>query len=109
MDLLTRECFGHVTVLASSGSCSLPQSNLWFGYFQSRASLKPDHGDPGAKCPSRTMPAAHVLSSADPCAALEMLQPARDGAPTALCGLLQMAAPLFAELAGAPLSQFQKQ
>lgn len=75
-------------ILASSGSCSLPQSNLWFGYFQSRASLKPDHGDPVSKCPSWTLPAAPVLSNAGLCAALEKLtsmwkpQPPRDWAPT---------------------------
>ena len=40
---------GMSPILASSGSCSLPQSNLWFGYFQSRASLKPD------------LPLVHVL------------------------------------------------
>lgn len=79
---------GMSPILASSGSCSLPQSNLWFGCFQSRASLKPDHGDPVSKCPSWTMPAVHVLSSAALCAALEKLtsmwkpQPPRDGAPT---------------------------
>lgn len=88
-------------ILASSGSCSLPQSKLLVWLFSVRASLKPDHGDPvSRKCPSWTLPAAPVLSNAGLCAALEKLtsmrkpQPSRDRAPTGVQFVTDGCAPL---------------